>query len=254
MPLQQVKSNRNSCMRLARRAIAFVVQIRDTMDGKWDSAPPSLKESVDRFESYAPCGSETVCDADRSYRLLLSIKDWMVDLAKTNLFTRVIKKDRIQDKLTDFEIQLTDTVSLFQVCYTTEVCDHNITMVPECRACWAPTQHEPLLSSVNFTGDRACQTSARYAFPDDGGLQEGLAPSRRGWGEFKNLAGRTFLMHLFLQFPLVHRSDLVLEGMTPMGSGWWQNLAEARINGRQVLVKRYDGREGRKACVSRAPV
>ena len=119
MPLQQVKSNRNSCMRLARRAIAFVVQIRDTMDGKWDSAPPSLKESVDRFESYAPCGSKPVCDADRSYRLLLSIKDWMCDLAKTNLFTRVIKKDRIQDKLTDFEIQLTDTVSLFQVCFVT---------------------------------------------------------------------------------------------------------------------------------------
>lgn len=34
-----------------------------------------------------------------------------------------------------------------------------------------------------------------------------------------------------------------------MGGGWWQNLAEASINGRQVLVKRYEGREGKKVCV-----
>ena len=49
--LQQVKSNKDYCLRLARRATAFVLNIRDTMDGKWDPAPPSLKESVDRFES-----------------------------------------------------------------------------------------------------------------------------------------------------------------------------------------------------------
>jgi hypothetical protein len=65
-------------------------------------------------------------------------------------------------------------------------------MVPERRACRAPAQHEPLLSSINLTRDRTCQTCAGYAFPDDGGLQEGLAPSRRGWGEFKSRAGRTF--------------------------------------------------------------
>jgi hypothetical protein len=35
-----------------------------------------------------------------------------------------------------------------------------------------------------------------------------------------------------------------------MGGGWWQNLAEASVNGRQVLVKRYEGREGKKACIS----
>jgi hypothetical protein len=50
--LQQVKSNRDSCLRLARRATVFVLNIRDTMEGKWDFAPPSLKESVDRFEWY----------------------------------------------------------------------------------------------------------------------------------------------------------------------------------------------------------
>lgn len=49
--LQQVKSNKDACLRLARRAMTFVLNVRDTMEGKWDPAPPSLKESVDRFES-----------------------------------------------------------------------------------------------------------------------------------------------------------------------------------------------------------
>ena len=41
----------------------------------------------------------------------------MRDLARTNLFTRFIKKDRIKDKITDFELQLIDAVSQFQVCF-----------------------------------------------------------------------------------------------------------------------------------------
>lgn len=42
----------------------------------------------------------------------------MCDLAETNMFTRFMKKDRIRDKITDFELQLIDTVSQFQVCLT----------------------------------------------------------------------------------------------------------------------------------------
>ena len=49
-----------------------------------------------------------------------------------------------------------------------------------------------------------------------------------------------------LQFPLVHRSEVTLEGMVPMGGGWWANLAEASVNGRSVLVKRYDGKDAKK--------
>jgi hypothetical protein len=39
----------------------------------------------------------------------------MCDLANTPLVTRIIKKDRIRDKITDFELQLIDTVHQFQV-------------------------------------------------------------------------------------------------------------------------------------------
>jgi len=57
IPLQEVKSNKDACCRLARRAMEFVLNIRDTMDGRWDPAPPSLRESVDRFESQVSCRS-----------------------------------------------------------------------------------------------------------------------------------------------------------------------------------------------------
>jgi hypothetical protein len=197
--VQQVKSNKASCVRLARRATAFVLNIRDTMDGKWDPAPPSLKESVDRFES-----------------LLLSIKGWMCDLAETNMFTRFLKKDRIKDKITDFELQLIDTVSQFQ---NTVLVELQHIMSQSLRA--TLSQETGLVRQVQ---DMHSQMVV--------GFKRGLRPQDDDG------------------FPLVHRSDLVLHGMTPMGGGWWQNLAEASVNGRQVLVKRYEGREGKKACIS----
>jgi len=107
------------------------------MEGKWDFAPPSLKESVDRFEWYAAHESRIGLGDDAnnySHRLLLSIRDWMRDLARTNLFTRFIKKDRIRDKITDFELQLIDAVSQFQVCFDVFVNTLMSCMVPVHRA------------------------------------------------------------------------------------------------------------------------
>ncbi|KAI9466627.1 hypothetical protein BJY52DRAFT_1219575 [Lactarius psammicola] len=174
--VQQVKSNKDSCLRLARRATAFVLNIRDTMDGKWDPAPPSLKESVDRFES-----------------LLLSIKDWMCDLAKTNLFTRFVKKDRIKDKITDFELQLIDTVSQFQN-----------TVLVELQHIMSQSLQATLSQETGLVRQVQDMHSQMIV-----GFKRGLRPQDEDG------------------FPLVHRSELVLHGMTPMGGGWWQNLAEA---------------------------
>jgi hypothetical protein len=58
----------------------------------------------------------------------------MSDLAKATLFTRFIKKNRIKDKITDFELQLIDTVSQFQVCFNVLVDTLMSRMVPVHRA------------------------------------------------------------------------------------------------------------------------
>ncbi len=119
-------------------------------------------------------------------------------------------------------------------------------MAPEYRACRTTTHHEPVVESDIVTRDTSRQASAGNAFPDDRGLQERFASPRRGWGEFKRRSSRTSLNAFILQFPLVHRSELVLHKIIPTSGGWWENLAESSINGRPVLIKRYQGREGKK--------
>ncbi|KAI0269377.1 hypothetical protein BC834DRAFT_841920 [Gloeopeniophorella convolvens] len=194
--VQEVKSNRDACLRLARRAAAFVLNIRDTMDGKWDPAPPSLKEAVDRFES-----------------LLLTIRDWMRDLAHAKLFTRIFNKAKIRDKITDFELQLIDTVSQFQNSVLVEL-QHIMSQSLQATL----SQETGLVRQVQ---DMHSQMIV--------GFHRGLRPQDEDG------------------FPLVHRADIVLHGMAPMGGGWWQNLAEATVNGRPVLIKRYEGKAARKA-------
>jgi len=175
------------------------------MDGKWDPAPPSLKESVDRFEL-----------------LLLSIRNWMHDLAHTNLFTRVIKRDKIRDKITDFELQLVDNVHQFQTSVLVEL-QHILS--------------QSLQATLSQETGLVRQVEAMHSQMTVG-FQRGLRPQDEDG------------------FPLVHRSELVLHETTPIsggpgwwqqtpmgsGTGWWHNLAEATINGRPVLIKRYSGR------------
>ena len=47
---QSVESNRNDCYRLARRCLSLLVDIKDHMDGKWETAPESLLRSLNKFE------------------------------------------------------------------------------------------------------------------------------------------------------------------------------------------------------------
>ncbi|KAI0059371.1 hypothetical protein BV25DRAFT_1918602 [Artomyces pyxidatus] len=193
--VQQVKSNKESCLRLVQRASAFVVNIRDTMEGKWDPAPAGIREAVDRFEA-----------------LLLKIADWMGDLAKATFFMRFLKQARIQDKIVQFELQLTDAIALFQSTVLLEV------------------QHivgESLRATLSQESTLVRQVQSMHS-QILVGFQRGMRPQDEDG------------------FPLVHRSEVVLHGMVPMGGGWWRNLSEASVNGRQVLIKRYEGKGAKK--------
>ena len=45
-----VKSNRDDCFRLARRAARLLIDLGRRMEGKWKNAPPALLENVREFE------------------------------------------------------------------------------------------------------------------------------------------------------------------------------------------------------------
>lgn len=47
---QKIQTNREGCYRLAQRCLAMLVDIRDHMSDRWDSAPPSLLKAISRFE------------------------------------------------------------------------------------------------------------------------------------------------------------------------------------------------------------
>lgn len=47
---QKIQANREGCCRLAQRCLAMLVDIRDQMSDRWDSAPPSLLKAILRFE------------------------------------------------------------------------------------------------------------------------------------------------------------------------------------------------------------
>ena len=47
-----VKSNRDDCFRLARRAARLLIDLGRRMEGKWESAPPALLENVRDFERW----------------------------------------------------------------------------------------------------------------------------------------------------------------------------------------------------------
>lgn len=49
--IQQIDSNRTSCYKLARRAARILVELKARMEGRWESAPKALVDSVASFEA-----------------------------------------------------------------------------------------------------------------------------------------------------------------------------------------------------------
>jgi hypothetical protein len=45
-----VRRNRDECARLARRAAGVLLDVRDTMQGRWAAAPRSLRRNVAKLE------------------------------------------------------------------------------------------------------------------------------------------------------------------------------------------------------------
>ncbi|KAA1476686.1 hypothetical protein DENSPDRAFT_524588 [Dentipellis sp. KUC8613] len=189
---QKVQGNRDSCLRLTRRATTFILNVRDRMHGKWDSAPQGVKDAVDDFEA-----------------LLCSISDFMKQLVKAGLFTRIIKQGRIRDAIAEFDQRLNDTIFLFQNSVLLEF-------------------HHVYQQSVVVRETTLVEQIQAMHLRIEEGFARGLTPSDEDG------------------FPLVHRSNIVLHGMAPSASGWWCDLEEASVNGKEVLIKRYKGRDAKK--------
>ena len=48
--VQEIESNRDSCQRLARRAAKLLLDLKQRMDGRWETAPKALVDNINEFE------------------------------------------------------------------------------------------------------------------------------------------------------------------------------------------------------------
>lgn len=48
--IQEIESNKDSCYKLARRAAKIMLDLKQRMEGRWDSAPKALVENILEFE------------------------------------------------------------------------------------------------------------------------------------------------------------------------------------------------------------
>ena len=50
--LQSIQTNRADCLRLARRCLTLLVDIKDQLEGRWSTAPGALLKNVKKLEGF----------------------------------------------------------------------------------------------------------------------------------------------------------------------------------------------------------
>ncbi|KAI0288477.1 hypothetical protein BC826DRAFT_688134 [Russula brevipes] len=95
--VSDVKTNRQGCIRLARRAMGLLVLLQTRMEGKQD-APKSLLDDIHEFE-----------------QTLSSMYEYMCRLSQMNRIRRGLEKVKIQDELMQHEQKLSGAELRFQV-------------------------------------------------------------------------------------------------------------------------------------------
>ncbi|TDL27145.1 hypothetical protein BD410DRAFT_836216 [Rickenella mellea] len=102
--IQRIESNKDACFRLARRAARTLMDLKLQMEGKWDDAPKALIDNIARFES-----------------TLLSIRDYMLELAKVKWMGRFLQKATIEADLDNYDNLLNEAERSFQLVSLIEI-------------------------------------------------------------------------------------------------------------------------------------
>jgi hypothetical protein len=111
----------------------------------------------------------------------------------------------------------------------------------------SPTGSPPVYEGVNpsekFAGEILVAEEVIETIEDDHGVRI---------FSFKLLldcpdSGFSFCHYQYRRF---HQSDIVLRGRSRLKEGWWLDALEVQIDGRQTLVKRYQGSRAEAAKVS----
>lgn len=53
--VQEIQTNKDECFRLARRATKILLDLKQRMEGRWESAPAALVENITEFKKCGDC-------------------------------------------------------------------------------------------------------------------------------------------------------------------------------------------------------
>lgn len=239
--IQSIQVNKSGCDRLARRAAQILIDIDEQMRGRYHEAPEALLRNLDRFES-----------------TLISIHQFMRNLADSKWSDRFLRKSSIDDALVEYMRMLDEAAQAFQlatlinihlaVSSMKEHAASNATTERVIDVPPPPTYHEVLdesnsvaleIRSPGIVDAAECMV-AEFDPVAAGG--ESLSPPEKGLQDHYLPAELSSLTleddHGFRRY---HQSEVILRGRSRLQDGWWAGATEVQVQGQQALIKKYDG-------------
>ncbi|OBZ74650.1 hypothetical protein A0H81_05439 [Grifola frondosa] len=251
--IQSIQTNRSDCYRLARRCLSLLVDIRDAMEGSWETAPEALIRTLAKFE-----------------KTLESIHEYMKGEAAHKWSRRLLRKSTIEDALVEYNASLDDATRSFQVATLINIhlavgsrstsSKQALSIVTNDSASpkESPTTFVNLYSQSCFdVVDEHILTDApelssspvSTPFPDAVASELIRMPSpdlalqpvsvSNAISAAIPTADITILDHR--GFRRYHQSEHVIRSRSRIKEGWWAGAVEGDINGQRALMKRYEG-------------
>ncbi|KAI0351618.1 hypothetical protein OH77DRAFT_1429437 [Trametes cingulata] len=262
--IQKVEANRDGCYRLAERCLAILMDIRDHMMDRWDSAPPSLIKALSKFEG-----------------TLQSIHDFMKQEAQLKWSVRLMRKASVELALKQYHAALDDAARSFQIATLINI--HLAVEDANARSKASKTAHagevEGGSSNRVSTLPLPPYTSEPVAMSDVENLCSSPSPeSATVHGSFTGTGTRSTISSISSSyeilsngsmdsdlsvvsemedyritehhgFPQYHQSQFHMKGKSRIKSGWWAGGIEGDLEGRKSLMLRYEG--GRRDAMKR---
>ncbi|KIP09448.1 hypothetical protein PHLGIDRAFT_323621 [Phlebiopsis gigantea 11061_1 CR5-6] len=96
--IQDIRNNQAECYRLAKRCLKLLTDVRDAMEGRWDSSPEVLLKNISKFE-----------------QVLQNIHDDLKREAEGKWRDRLLRKGSIETALGGYHTQIDDAARSFQM-------------------------------------------------------------------------------------------------------------------------------------------
>ncbi|KAH9916193.1 uncharacterized protein B0H18DRAFT_1038749 [Fomitopsis serialis] len=276
--IQKIQTNKADCGRLANRCLSILCRTRDQMEGRWVDAPPSLLKALKAFETTLENIQVFLAgEASKNWRTRLQRKS-TIEKALASLATQLDDAERsfqiatlinIHRAVGDERKRVTSAVRktenscsgakstpVGQTTHSEFIASQgtatrkdsdmsDTSTLVDLTVSQRPEVVQPVSKdTVGSTSDVVLEVVpvARCSGPQSVESQTSLSVASSPKLAFKSAAAKVKAPAIDDEgFRRYHQSDLVLRGRSRVQDGWWAGVTQAEVDGRRVLVKRYEG-------------